>query len=270
MVNHVKTRTRSAHPSKQPAFGLERFSLREQRAVARVQTELRALLPNGELKSLVLYGSKPRGEARRYSDIDLFLVYDDVTLEQENALEEYASDLFDRRPFVHLFLYRADELAKHNGVSPLIYNVAHTGITLEGTPVPKFDIDRPKVAAKFLADAQENIRIALILIEANAYRNAISCSFYAALYAADAAFATKGFVTHSHEGTETLFGFHFLKPQLVDAKFRGLLKRIRDARIKADYKHDVTWTRDDAEYWYERAREFVSTIDAALPQWLEE
>jgi len=54
------------------------LTLREARAVDAFRRALRAILPNGELKSLYLYGSKPRGDANVHSDIDLFLIYDDL------------------------------------------------------------------------------------------------------------------------------------------------------------------------------------------------
>ena len=90
------------------------------------------------------------------------------------------------------------------------------------------------------------------------------------LYAADAALATKGFVPHSHEGTHSLFGYHFVRNGLVDPKFKGLVKRAKDERMKADYQRDAIFTRADAEHWLERAQEFVGAIDAAMPGWLAE
>ena len=263
-----RSTTRKTKRRHTPApFGL---SARDWRAIQRVRARLRAILPNGEMKSLTLYGSHARGEAMPDSDIDLFLVYDDVTAEQEQSLKDLPSDLPDALARVHLFLYRADELAKHNGTSPLIYNVAHQGIILEGTPVPKLEIDRRKVAEDNIALAKEELRLIPITIEARGYRRAVSMAYYAVLYAADAALATKGFVPQSHEGTHSLFGYHFIRKGLVDAKFKGLVKRAKDERMKADYQRDAVFTRADAEYGLARAQEFITAIDAAIPGWLEE
>ena len=113
------------------------LTARDWRVIQRVRARLRAILPNGEMKSLILYGSHARGEATPDSDIDLFLVYDDVTAEQEQSLKELVVTLPPTLARAHLFLYRADELAKHNRLSPLIYNVAHQGIVIGGVAVPK-------------------------------------------------------------------------------------------------------------------------------------
>ncbi|MDE3091485.1 MAG: HEPN domain-containing protein [Chloroflexota bacterium] len=227
------------------------------------------ILTNGELKSLVLYGSRAYGKPRPNSDIDWCLVYDRATPEQEAWLADVTEDL-PYEPPLHVFLYRADELAQHLGVSPLIYNVAHRGILLEGAPVPKLEIDRQHVAERNMALAREELASAQLTLSGNFYRRAISQSYYAVLYAVDAALATKGFVPKSHAGSDSLFGRHFLKGKLVDARFKGLVKRAAKIRIKADYDRDADFARDDAEYWFARAKEFVEAIEPMITQWLAE
>ena len=265
---HLLSRSKIRKPKSHRAPAPHNLTQRDWRAIQRVRKFIRAILPNGELKSLTLYGSHARGEAKPESDIDLFLVYDDVTAEQEHSLKELVVTLPDNLNRVHLFLYRADDLAKHNGISPLIYNVAHQGITLEGEPVPKLEIDRRYVAEKLIADAKEDLQVAELNLNHNFIRKSISASYYAVLYAADAALATKGFVAKSRAGTDTLFGLHFVKSGLVDKRFGGLVNRAAEDRIKADYDHEVEFTRDDAEHWLARAQEFVAAIEAGISGWL--
>jgi len=236
------------------------LSPREQRLVRRVRARVHKILSNGEIQSLVLYGSRVYGKPRSHSDIDLFLVYDHATPAQEAFLADVTDDL-PVDPPLHVFLYRAREVAEHNGVSPLIYNVAHRGVTLEGVPVPKLEIDRTQVSRDLMEKAKEKLQAARLLIDANLFGDSISRSYYAILHAADAALATKGFVAKSHEGTESLFGFHFMRSGLVDAKFKGLIKQTHKLRNQADYQHQVRFTRDDAERWFQRAQEFVAAID---------
>ncbi len=266
----IKTIKRSKPTRTKRSSGIPHgLTLREWRAIQRVRSRLHRILTNGELKSLVLYGSRVYGKPRPNSDIDLFLVYDRVTPEQEASLADVTEDL-PYAPSLHVFLYRADELAQHIGVSPLIYNVAHRGILLEGEPVPKLEIDRQHVAKTNIARANENLRLAPLNIQAGGYRVAISLSYYAVLYAVDAALATKGFVPKSHAGSDSLFGRHFVRDKLVDARFKGLVKRAAKVRIKADYDRDADFTRDDAEYWFTRAKEFVEAIEPMIHQWLAE
>lgn len=251
-----------------PPRGYASLPTRVKRVIQRTRARIRALLPNGELQSLVLYGSYVYGKPRPDSDVDLMLVYDDVTPEQEQALEDLTLDLYDERPRPHLFLYRADKVAKENGLTPLLYNVSHRGITLEGVPVPKLEIDRQDVSAALLVRAQRKLTEAQLLLEHDLYDGSISASFYAVLHASDAALASKGFVAKSHEGTEMLFAQYFFKTRLVGDQFKGLFKQIHKARIKADYKREVEFTRDDAAYWFERAQTFVAAIEEGLERWL--
>jgi uncharacterized protein (UPF0332 family)/predicted nucleotidyltransferase len=267
---HVLQRSKIRKPKSHRAPAPHNLTQRDWRAIQRVRKLIRAILPNGELKSLTLYGSHTRGEAKPGSDIDLFLVYDDVTAEQEHSLKELVVTLPGNLNRVHLFLYRADELTKHNRISPLIYNVAHQGITLEGEAVPKLEIDRRKVAEKLMADAKENLQVAQLTLDHNFFRKSISASYYAVLHAADAALATKGFVAKSRAGTDSLFGFHLVKPGLVDKRFGGLVGRAADVRVEADYGHEIEFNCEDAEHWLARAQEFVAAIEAEIPKWLNE
>lgn len=88
-----KSKARRTRATRYP--GLTR---REARALDRLRRELRAILPNGEIKSLYLYGSKPRGEANVHSDIDVFLMYDGASPEQENALQELVVEHLGKPP----------------------------------------------------------------------------------------------------------------------------------------------------------------------------
>lgn len=260
----------SARPTKRDVRRRRILPLRVQRVIRRARARIRAILPNGELQSLVLYGSYVYGKPRPDSDVDLLLVYDDVKPEQEQALKDLALDLYDERPRTHLFLYRAEQVARENGMSPLLYNVTHHGILLEGVPMPIIEIHRERVSAHLVTKAKTALRDAQVLLDVGGDEGSIARSFYAVLHPSDAALASKGFVAKSHERTEVMFAHHFFKTMLVDEQCKGLFKRIRDVRIKADYKYDVEFTRIDAEYRFERARAFVAAIEAGIPQWLAE
>ncbi len=267
----MKTRVLERKPrSRRTAARYPGLTLREARAVDAFRRALRAILPNGELKSLYLYGSKPRGDANVHSDIDLFLIYDDVTAEQENALQELVVEYLGKPPDIHLFLYPAAALAQDNGSNPLLYNVSGHGILLEGIAVAKPEISRPKLVAANMKRAYDNLEMAQLALNAEKYAKTISLAYYAAYYAADAALASKGFVAESHGGTETLLTIHFIRMGLIPESFKGLLERGHQARIKAEYKVEIEFNRDVAEYWFARAQEFVAFVNGALETWLAE
>lgn len=272
----------TAHPSERKPTTRRRrsvtryrgLSAREARAVDALRRALRAILPNGESVSLYLYGSKPHGDATIHSDVDLFLVYDDVTPAQENALKDLVSESLSKPTGVHLYLFPATAL-RFAELNPVYYSASHYGIRLEGKPMPKIPLDRSHVALAKMNRAHENLDSAPILLNADKFNNVISLSYYAAFYAAEAALASKGLVAETHKGVETLLTLHFIRAGLIPESFKGLLGGGHQARIQADYldPYDpapVEFTRADAEYWYGRAREFVSYIESALETWLAE
>jgi len=235
---------------------------------------LRAILPNGELVSLYLYGSKPHGDATIHSDVDLFLVYDDVTPAQTRALQELAREYLEKPTAIHLYLFPAAALpfAERN---PVYYSASHYGIRLEGKPMSKIPLERRHAAAAKMKRAYENLEAVPMLLDMENIHNVISLSYYAAFYGAEAALASKGLVAHTHKDVETLFTLHFIRAGLVPASYKGLLGGGHQARIQADYLDPfdptpIEFTRADAEYWYERAREFVLFIESALETWLAE
>lgn len=272
----------TAHPSERKPTTRRRrivtryrgLSAREARAVDALRRALRAILPNGELVSLYLYGSKPHGDATIHSDVDLFLVYDDVTPAQENALKDLVSEFLSKPTGVHLYLFPAAAL-RFAELNPVYYSASHYGIRLEGKPMPKIPLNRRNVALAKMKRAHDKLTLVQFALQVDGFDDAISSSYYAAFYAAEAALASKGLVAETHKGVETLLTLHFIRAGLIPESFKGQLGGGHQARIQADYLDlydpaPVEFTRTDAEYWYGCARAFVSYIESALQTWLAE
>ncbi|MCX7840926.1 MAG: HEPN domain-containing protein [Anaerolineae bacterium] len=244
----------------------------EIQAIEQFRARLHQILRADQIKSLILYGSKARGDAHRKSDVDLLLVYENVTPAQKEEIETVTDDLFAQpRPQVHVLTYPLEEVRRNAELGmPLFVNIARDGKTIEGEPLMVNPTDKPTVSRMFIESARKRLHSAQVLIDAGEYRDSISRSYYAVLDAADAALIIKGITPHSHEGTLVLFSVHFVKKGLVQKDFGVLFKRMRKARQQADYSRQIVFTKEDAEYWFALAREFVETIEQSLPKWLEE
>ena len=118
--------------------------------------------------------------------------------------------------------------------------------------------NRRALVAEYLASSEARLRAARILLDAQQWADAVSRAYYAVLDAATACLVQRDILPKSHEGTMTLFSQHYVKPGVVEARFADIFKRIRKARLEADYRHEQTLTREDAERACMQAAEFVA------------
>jgi uncharacterized protein (UPF0332 family)/predicted nucleotidyltransferase len=242
----------------------------ELRAVEEFRRRILAELP-GQVKDIILFGSKARGDARPGSDIDLLVIVDRRTPEADDVISDITVDtLLEKRIDISALDFTSDEIAEWSAIgTPLMRNVADEGIVLKGEPIVVGKGDPAKVAQNFIGSAHGRLRSAKALRGISEYGNAMSLVFYAFLDAADAALAARTIRTKSHAGTISLFGLHFIKPGLVDAKYSRWFRRARKFRQEADYERKQDFTPEQVNEAIDQAAEFVGVIETLLPSLLE-
>lgn len=251
----------------------------EARALNEFRARLHQILPRDELKSLIVYGSKARGDARPGSDIDLLVVYDPVHSEKKdeisdaeyeielNALERNARSTLDLEPLV-----RTKAQLKEDAESgmPLLQNIAHEGIVLEGEPIVPEQMDRKYWTQVHLEDAKRTLRTARLALADGDIRRAISLAYFIYENAARAALIAKNITPQSYAGTQSLFGQYFIKTGLVSKKFAPHFKRLENDRLEATYTLKKQFTTEDAERALVTAEEMLTEGEKLLPSLLEE
>ncbi|MFQ5814468.1 MAG: nucleotidyltransferase domain-containing protein [Anaerolineae bacterium] len=242
----------------------------ELRAVEEFKRRLLAKLP-GQVKDIILFGSKARGDDHSGSDIDLLVIVDRRTPEADDVISDITADtLLEKRIDISALDFTRDEIAEWSAIgTPLMRNVAAEGIVLKGESIVVGKGDPAKVAQNFIGSAHGRLRSARALLEIVEYGNAMSLVFYAFLDAADAALAARTIRTKSHAGTISLFGLHFIKPGMVDAKYSGWFKRALRFRLQADYERKRDFTLEQVNEAIDQAAEFVEVIESLLPSLLE-
>jgi len=242
----------------------------ELRAVEEFKRRLLAELP-GQVKDIILFGSKVRGDAHPGSDIDLLVIVDRRTPEVDHVVSEITADiLLEKRIDVSALDFTTDQIAELTAIgTPFIRNVADEGIVLKGGPIVVGKGDPAKVAQGFIESAHERLRAAKLMRRESLFGQAMSLVYYAFLDAADAALAARSIRTKSHAGTIDLFSLHFIKPGLVDAKYSGWFKQARKFRLEADYERKRDFTPDQVNEAIDQATEFVGVIENLLPSLLE-
>lgn len=239
-------------------------------AIEEFKRRLLAELP-GQVKDIILFGSKARGDAHPRSDIDLLVIVERRTPEVEDVISDITADtLLEKRIDISALDFTSDEITEWAAIgTPLMRNVADEGIVLKGEPVMVGKGDPAQVAQGFIESAQGRLRGARALQEIGEYGNAMSLAFYAFLDAADAVLAARTIRTKSHAGTISLFGLHFIKPGLVDAKYSRWFKRAHKFRLQADYERKQDFTLEQVSEAIEQAAEFVEVVESLLPSLLE-
>jgi len=115
-----------------------------------------------------------------------------------------------------------------------------------------------------LARARRELRAVRVLSEADLPEQAISRSYYAVFYAAEAALLSLGQARSKHSGVIAAFSQFVVRGGDFDAAVSRTLRDLFDLRNRADYD-SVTFTSPAVEATSRRATEFVT----AVAQWLE-
>ncbi|HID64839.1 MAG TPA: HEPN domain-containing protein [Anaerolineae bacterium] len=243
----------------------------EAQAVEEFKERLLAALP-GQVRDIILFGSKARGDGHPESDIDLLVVLENPTKEQTDTVCDITFDiLLDRGVELSAITYSREEaMRKRELGTPLMRNVAEEGIIIMGEAIVVGEGKPQEVARGFLDSARERLRSAALLLNSGLYRDSVSRAYYAFLDAADGALASRRITPKSHAGTISLFGLHFIKAGLVDGKYSTWFKKIYKARLDADYKRDRVFTEEEAREALEQATGFVETVEKLLLPLLEE
>ncbi|KAF0127258.1 MAG: DNA polymerase beta domain-containing protein region [Elusimicrobia bacterium] len=112
--------------------GNNHLTVREKEALTRLITGLRNLY-GANLDSVILYGSKARGDATRDSDIDVMVVLNDYTNRSEefdkvSRLVYRIEEEYDYALLIAFIIRKKEEY--HTRQTPLLLNVRREGVNL--------------------------------------------------------------------------------------------------------------------------------------------
>jgi hypothetical protein len=93
--------------------------------------------------------------------------------------------------------------------------------------------------------ANDAIRAANLLFENGFVRDGVSKLYYSLLYNIRALLLTVGLEPKSHEGALRLFGLHFVKPGVFEAKDSHIFSKLMKFREEADYNPSYSFSPED-------------------------
>ncbi|MHC4118553.1 MAG: HEPN domain-containing protein [Planctomycetota bacterium] len=113
--------------------------------------------------------------------------------------------------------------------------------------------------------ARRYLRSAELLIDDGDYDSAVSRSYYAMFYSAEAVLLKKKMTFTSHKAVISAFGQYFVKTGIFDKQLGRDLNIIFGERQLGDYESNFSISEDSARRAFESARGFVDQV----AEWLK-
>lgn len=252
----------------------ERLTPAECTAIETFLARLHDLLRPEQIHSVILYGSKARGDSHPFSDVDILLVADDLTRAQRECVTSISADIDIPDQIdtgLQVIVYSTQAAAEAEGYGAFLFqNIERDGIVLEGEPIHVKHIDKPKLVRQELDRAMEELKAAELMFQNEMWRATVSKTYFVYLHTARTLLGAKGVTPQSHKGVNVLFSYHLVKPKIVDQKYGTILRNMEERRIDADYELGVEFKCDDAETALARAKEFLAVAQELLPSLMGE
>lgn len=115
-----------------------------------------------------------------------------------------------------------------------------------------------------LAQADEKLRAARILLDGNAWADAASRAYYAAFHAVSAALLSLGKTYSSHAQILGAFNKEFIRPGIFPKYFTKILTRLFEDRQIGDYDFIPSLSEEEARQDIEDAQQIVKAISGFL------
>jgi uncharacterized protein (UPF0332 family) len=124
--------------------------------------------------------------------------------------------------------------------------------------------NRREISRVRLAQAEECLADAKLLLERESYRGAANRSYYAAFHAMRAVLAYDGIDRKHHSGVSAEFRRLYIRTGIFDREMSEIIRSLFDLRTDSDYddffilsKEDVTEQVDNAGLFLERVKRFL-------------
>ncbi len=112
--------------------------------------------------------------------------------------------------------------------------------------------------------ASETLRAAELLYENGFVKDAISRLYYSLLYSIRSLLLTMGLEPASHEGALRLFGLHFVKSGLFEARDSHVFSKLMKYREEADYNPAYSFVPEDFTELQNEAGRLIQKIAGYL------
>lgn len=203
-----------------------------------------------EIRRVILFGSKARGEADEESDVDVLIVAKGKAERVKQVVDEFdvESDIVLLPIVFSEEKYRYFQRLK----LPLYVNIRRDGMELWDPPAweteerefpldfvegefRRMNEDTREAIRDYLSIAENFWQLAMYDKQGGFLEGAVSRAFYAAFHAASAALFAVNVVRGKHSGVEAAISQFLVKPGLVEEEYKDIYTRLMKGRIVTDY-----------------------------------
>ena len=233
------------------------LSKNDRRIAVQFKQKLQKITP---LDSIVVYGSRARGDSAPESDLDVYIEVPGITAELRRRISEVAWEVgFSNDIIISTFVVTPYDISEGLiGANPLV-----KAVEKEGNPGLSEEQIR-KLAQYRIRQAQESLKEAEILARERSWRGAINRAYYAMFYAVLALTVVKGYSTSKHAGVLAFFDREYVKPGIFPKELSKNLHLAFERRQIQDYGEFIIIDEVTSNETIEDAVEFVDVIATDL------
>ena len=256
---------------------------RERQILARFLDRLEAHAGD-RVRHVIFFGSKARGDAEAYSDLDLIVVADVGA----DELRTLAADLeTDDGVALMPQLWSSEEYEHQRHLKmPFYVNIQRDGVELWDEPrwqeerrsIPlNFEEGQPRTADEatqktisiYMRSSRRNLRAASHILDIDYPDIATSRAYYAAFDAATAALYVLNIVRGKHASVRAALHQFLVKPGYLEPEYGRICDILLEARVFSDYKHPdkpPSFTAEQLRQFPAEAERFVARIQHFLEE----
>jgi uncharacterized protein (UPF0332 family) len=124
--------------------------------------------------------------------------------------------------------------------------------------------ERQELVNYRIGRAKDTLKEVDLHVQNNLWSTAVNRLYYACYYAVIALLVKQEIKAQTHAGVRQMFGFHFIKPGLIDKELGKFYTDIFDKRLTGDYDDFIDFSKEEVISMITPAKQLITEIENLL------